>query len=223
MKERIWEIDYFRGIAIFLMVIFHLIVDLKDFHGFQVEYLSGFWYYEGKFSAVLFIFLAGVSSTLNQRATKHGVKVLAAGLLVTGVTFLFNSETYVRFGILHFLGVSILLAPILRKLSSVKLTVLAALLLVLPVWTDALTVGSGLLLPIGITPASFTSMDYYPLVPWLGVFITGMVLGQRWYAHKKSLLPQRRRLSKIAWLGRHSLILYLVHQPILLAMLYVIV
>ena len=223
MQKRIWEIDYFRGIAILLMTIFHLIVDLRDFHNGSIQYLSGFWYYEGKLSAVLFMFLAGISSRLNRRAIKHGIKVLAAALLVSVVTYFFNSDTYVRFGILHFLGVSILLSPILQRLQALGQAALAIVLLVLPTWTDRLTVRSGLLLPIGITPADFSSMDYYPLVPWLGVFILGLLVGRHVYAQPSSRLPQWRGASGIAWMGRHSLIIYLVHQPILLALLYVII
>lgn len=222
MKLRIWEIDYFRGIAIILMVIFHLIVDLKDFHGFQVEYLSGFWYYEGKLSAVLFIYLAGISSTLNRRATHHGMKLLAAAMLVSGATYLFSPATYVRFGILHLLGSSILLSPILVRLPSAVLGALTVVLLLLPRFLDKITNDSGLLLPLGVTPAVFSSMDYYPLIPWLGVFLLGLLAGRRFYARRISLFAPWKGAVSISWLGRHSLIIYLVHQPILLAVLYIL-
>lgn len=221
MQKRIWEIDYFRGIAILLMVIFHLIVDLKDFHGFPVEYLSGFWYYEGKLSAVIFMFLAGLSSTLNRRPVKHGLKVLAAAGLVSVATYFFNPDTYVRFGILHLLGSAVLLSPFLSRLTAIGQAVTAVSLLLLPRWTDRLTENSGALLPIGITPSIYTSIDYYPLVPWLGVFILGLLAG-RLYAARSSRLPLWRGTAGLCWLGRHSLAIYLAHQPILLALLFVL-
>ena len=220
MKQRIGEIDYFRGIAILLMTIFHLIVDLRDFYAVPIEYLSGFWYYVGRSSAIVFILIAGISSGLNTRPLRHAFRVLAAALLVTVVTYLFNAETYVRFGILHLLGTAILISPWLQRLASSLLAVLAAVLLVLPVWTDQMAVESGLLLPLGIRHSQFVSMDYYPLVPWLAVFLLGMIAGRRIYRSK-----QPRRLSPwpgarpLTWLGRHSLFIYLVHQPLLLAVL----
>lgn len=219
MKQRIWEIDYFRGVAIILMTIFHLIVDLKDFHAVPIEYLSGFWYYEGRLSAILFTLLAGISSGLNTNPLRHGLQVFAAALLVSIVTYFFNAEIYVRFGILHLLGVAILISPLLQRLSSRILGVLAAILLVLPLWTDQLRADSGLLLPVGITPSQFVSMDYYPLVPWLAVFLIGIILGRRLYCSKQSRLSQWRGVHHITWLGRHSLLIYLVHQPVLLAVL----
>lgn len=221
MRQRIWEIDYFRGIAIALMVIFHLVVDLNDFYGFPLNYLSGFWYYEGKISAILFMFLAGISSSLNQRTKSHGLKVLAASVLVSAITYLFNREMYVRFGILHFLGTAILLSPILKRLSTLWSLALAGLLILAIPWVDRLTEDSGLLLPIGVTPASFASMDYYPLIPWLSVFLLGLLAGRQLYAERRSRIsPYQNRLLCKA--GRHSLVIYLVHQPVLLAMLYLL-
>jgi uncharacterized membrane protein len=205
------------------MVSFHLIVDLKDFHGFQVEYLSGFWYYEGKLSAVLFIFLAGVSSTLNRRPSFHGIKVLAAAALVSGATYLFSPATYVRFGILHLLAISILLSPILRRLPSAILGILAVALLLLPRSLDQITNDSGLLLPLGVTPATFASMDYYPLIPWLAVFALGLLTGRHIYRDQQSILPKLAGTEIISDLGRHSLIIYLVHQPLMLALLSLLI
>lgn len=219
MGQRIWEIDYFRGIAIVLMVVFHLIVDLKDFHGYSLEYQSGFWYYEGKLSAILFIYLAGVSSTLNQRAARHGIKVIASAILVSVATYFFSPANYVRFGILHLLGLSIFLSRILKWFPSIVLGVLSAILLFLPFLLDRLTTNSEVLLPFGVTPPTFASMDYYPLVPWLAVFILGLLTGRHVYYRKQSILPPIAGSNSFCRLGRHSLIIYLLHQPLLLALL----
>ncbi|MDF2500430.1 MAG: hypothetical protein K0Q77_1144 [Anaerosporomusa subterranea] len=219
MKQRIWEIDYFRGIAIILMVIFHLIVDMRDFHSYSFEYQSGFWYYEGKLSAILFIYIAGISSTLNRRSTRHGIKLLAAAMLVSGATYLFSPATYVRFGILHLLSLSILMSPILMRLPSAILGALAAALLLLPRLLEQLTNDSGLLLPLGVTPAAFVSMDYYPLIPWLAVFVLGLLTGRHVYRDQQSILPAMAGANTLSKLGRHSLFIYLIHQPLMLALL----
>ena len=222
MRQRIWEIDYFRGIAIILMVVFHVVVDLKDFYGFQLEYLSGFWYYQGKSSAVLFMLLAGVSSGLNRRPLRHGAKILAAALAVSLATYWFAPAAYVRFGILHLLGTAIVMSPLLLRLPPAVQAAAALFLFRLPAWTNTLTVESGILLPLGVTPAGFSSMDYYPLVPWLGVFLLGMLTGRQLYSRPASRLRQWRGAEGICRLGRHSLLIYLLHQPLLLAILYLL-
>lgn len=221
MRQRIWEIDCLRGIAIIMMAIFHLVVDLKDFYGLPLEYLSGGWYYEGKVSAILFIFLAGVSSRFNRQTLRHSGRVMAAALIVSLSTYLYNSATYVQFGILHFLALSILINPILQHVSSYVLIIIAVVLLSLQIWTERLTDASGFLLPFGITPPTFTTIDYYPMIPWLGVFIIGMAAG-RIYIHPRPLLPQPRGVSGLCWLGRHSLIIYMLHQPVMLAVLFLL-
>jgi uncharacterized membrane protein len=147
------------------------------------------------------------------------MKLLVAAMLVSGATYLFSPAVYVRFGILHLLALSILLSPILMRVPSGALSILAAALLLLPRALDQLTNDSGVLLPLGVTPAVFSSMDYYPLIPWLGVFLLGLLTGRRFYARRISLFPLWKGANRITWLGRHSLIIYLVHQPVLLAAL----
>ena len=89
-------------------------------------------------------------------------------------------------------------------------------------WTAQLAIPSSLLLPFGITPADFTSLDYYPLLPWSGFFLYGAALGQVLYKERRSRLPQPSWLQPLTALGRHSLAVYLIHQPILLATLYIL-
>src|SRR5665647_1682285 len=113
-SNRIWEIDLIRGIAIILMIIFHLIVDLKDFYGYNLDYFRGFWYIEGKFSAILFMLICGVSSTLGRNNIRHGLKVFIWAMILTAVTYIYNGSCYILFGILHFLGISLLSANFMR-------------------------------------------------------------------------------------------------------------
>ena len=82
-NRRIWEIDFLRAVAIILMAAFHTIYDLNEFAGMNVEYLNGFWYWEGKTSALLFIFLAGISSGLSKNTVRRGIKVLVFAMAIT--------------------------------------------------------------------------------------------------------------------------------------------
>lgn len=202
------------------MVLFHLIVDLNDFFGYSLNYMSGFWYYEGKLSAILFMTVAGISSTLHRAQLKQGSIVLAWGMLITAVTYLYNPETYVRFGILHLLGTSMLLFRSIRHLSYRILLAAGLAIIAAGQWLSVLAASTVLLLPFGITPPGFVSIDYYPLLPWSGLFFCGAALGKILYREKRSLLPPFRGTGSIARLGRHSLLIYLTHQPILLALLF---
>ena len=88
------------------------------------------------------------------------------------------------------------------------------------------TVDTYAFLPLGIYPYDYISMgDYLPLIPWLGVFLIGMVLGRILYANKKTAFPGAPKLliqltRPFEFIGRHALFVYLIHQPILLAILF---
>lgn len=219
--NRIWEIDFLRGLAIILMIIFHFVVDLKDFFFYNVEYLQGYWYIEGKCSAILFILLCGISSTLSKNSTRHGILVFTWGMILTALTYLYNPNFYIRFGILHFLGISILSANRIRGLATHWLLLFSSFSIIIGIFFSERFTASPYLFPLGLQTNIFTSLDFYPLFPWYGVFLIGFILGKKLYPHKKSLLSSPPS-SIITWLGQHSLAVYLIHQPILLACLYIL-
>jgi len=220
-QQRIWEIDFARGLAIIIMIIFHLIVDLTDFFGYKFNYLSGFWYYFGKVGAIAFIAIAGISACLNRRLLRHGLTIGGWALVLTAVTYVYNPQTYIRFGILHLLSTSIIIYRALASIRPKLLLPTAALICALGPIVDRQTVPTSLLLPLGFTPPSFVTMDYYPLLPWFGVFLLGVSAGQ-WLGFRPGRLEIRtvpRPAQPITWLGRHSLWIYLLHQPLLLMLL----
>lgn len=222
--HRLVPLDTLRGAAILLMIVFHIVVDLTEFYDYGIEYLSGPWYWEGKFSAVLFMGIAGASAVINRRLIPRGLQVFGCGLLVSAATYWFDPSTFVRFGILHLIGVSILTCPMLLRFRLAWLPLLAAGCFAAGKSIALLTADHSWFLPFGITPVNFTSMDYYPLLPWYGVFVLGT-----WVA-KMLRLPDRvlkARLmpapdNPLAAAGRHSLPIYLVHQPLLLGLLYLL-
>lgn len=219
-SDRIWEIDVLRGLAIVLMVVFHLVVDLKDFYGAKLEYLSGFWFWVGRSSALLFMLLSGVSTVLGRRPLRRAVAVFTWGMVLTAITYLYNPQTYIRFGILHLLGVSMVLGHCLRRVHPAIVTFLAFVFLALGQLSKTNAVSHSFFLPFGIIPKNFTSLDYYPIFPWTGVFLLGTALGRTLYKGKLSRIPGPPRVVWLATLGRHSLFIYLVHQPVLLTLLY---
>ncbi len=223
MKERSLNIDAARGLAVILMFVFHLAVDLEDFYGYQIGYGYGLWLVLNVFIAVLFIGISGwtVGAGLNKKPVKQGMIVLAAAALVSVATYFFNEINYVRFGILHLLGCALLLSPVFLRLNNVLLFLAVCLVLVGSVVFTGLSVTSSRLLPFGVMPEGFVSIDYYPLLPWLAIFILGL-LGGRCLGVGNN--PEPGRLVKgVGFFGRYALFLYLLHQPVFLLVLYVIV
>ena len=232
---RIWEIDFIRGLAIILMIIFHFIVDLKDFYSYGVEYLSGFWYIEGKLSAILFMLICGVSSTLGTNSTQHGIKVFLWAMLLTVGTYFYNENCYIRFGILHFLGISLLSAHFIHRLPTYWIMMLSGASILVGILFSTYYVSNPYLFPIGLINSAFISMDYYPIFPWYGVYLFGFALGKTFYGDETNFpflqtshqgseilvnLFSSSPFKPISWLGQHSLAIYLIHQPILLLALY---
>jgi uncharacterized membrane protein len=229
--RRIWEIDFLRGLAIILMVGYHLLFDLgefgglKRFLGFSTDLSSAAWTAAQYFFAALFIVLSGISSTLSRSNVRRGLKLLAVSLAVTVVTYVFEPTSAVYFGILQCLAVSILIyGAAFEKAGPVTCAAWGAVVLgvraALPMLTKGLAIRFDWLLPFGIHGPGFSSFDYFPLIPWLGIFLAGAALGKSVYASRRSLVPRPLPETFINAAGRHSLLIYIVHQPVILGVLY---
>ncbi len=231
-KNRIWELDALRGICILGMMVVHFVFDLIEFAGLGLT-MPGWFNFCQRYGHILFILISGICATLASRSFRRGVIVFCAGLLVTGVTLFmvcvlkFNRSLSIYFGILHLLGLCMILFPLFKKLPVWALAVLGAGFVALGVWLAALEPvavsfpsAQGLLLgAIGIRPAGFYSGDYFPIFPNLGWFLLGAVLGRTAYRRRESLLPKVNAdfflLRFFRFCGRHSLWIYLLHQPVL--------
>lgn len=230
-SARIWEIDFLRGVAIILVVGYHLLFDLGEFVGipkflgWSTNLSTVAWTIAQHFFAGLFVLLSGTSSTLTRSNVRRGLRLLAVSFLVTGATYLFDPTSAVYFGILQCLAVSMLLyGAVFQKTSAAVNALLGAvvtgLAALLPVLKKALAIRSDWLLPFGLPSPSFSSFDYFPLIPWFGVFLIGAALGRSVYAARKSLLPWRMPANFVNWAGRHSLVIYILHQPLIMGVLY---
>ena len=231
-KNRIWELDALRGICILGMMVVHFVFDLNEFAGLGLT-MPGCFNFCQRYGHILFILISGICATLASRSFRRGVIVFCAGLLVTGVTLFmvcvlkFNRSLSIYFGILHLLGLCMILFPLFKKLPVWALAVLGASFVALGVWLAALEPvavsfpsAQGLLLgAIGIRPAGFYSGDYFPIFPNLGWFLLGAVLGRTVYRRRESLLSKVNAdfflLRFFRFCGRHSLWIYLLHQPVL--------
>jgi uncharacterized membrane protein len=233
----LWEIDVLRGIAVVAMVLYHFSYDLSYFGLFDVRFFrSGFGLDAGRAIGTSFVFLAGLSLTLSyQRALTQrssgrglspkylwrGLRIFSYGLLITFVTWIFVPREMIVFGVLHLIGASIILAyPFLKlKLPNAFLGVgcIAVGLYLHNFGTDHPWLAWS-----GIRP-DFFMLDYWPIFPWFGVILLGVFAGNALYGgeRKRTALPSPPlpAIRPLAFLGRHSLPIYLAHQPILLATL----
>ena len=227
MNRRIWELDAFRGICILGMVIVHLLYDLEQLLTLQLPRayrLALDW------GGVLFLLLCGISVTLGRHHIRRGLCVLLGGMLCTAATAVVHLLGFagegilIRFGALHCLGCCMLLWSLLRRFPTglfVALGLAAAAIGLY--WQRNPVFGPALLLPLGIVYPGFSSGDYFPLLPNLGYFLLGAALGRRLYSQKTTLFPgidpRRQPLRFLCACGRHTLPVYLLHQPIITLLL----
>lgn len=230
---RIWEIDFLRGLSIILMVGYHILYDLSELCGIRtligipINLSTAAWWAAVMFFAGLFVVLSGISSTLSRRNTRRALKLLGVAIVVTAATYIFDSSSAVYFGILHCLASCILIYGLTLEKSKPRTcaaagTIVLGLSLAVSLLMKKAPVHFDWLLPLGIHSQAFASFDYFPLLPWFGIFLAGAVLGKSIYAPKRSLLPKRLPPTFINAAGRHSLLIYIVHQPVILAFLWIL-
>lgn len=218
-KQRIWEIDAFRGFCILCVIIVHFIFDLNNFTKVNFSLPDLYMFIQDN-GGVLFIILSGISVTLGTRSVKRGFIVFLLGMAITLFTYIFDPDYTIKFGILHFLGLCMILYPIIRKMPNWALILTAALIIASGYWLKTIYVDTNWLFPIGIINSNFSSSDYFPILPHLGYFIIGILLGKTIYKNKETLFPGKLAYNKaikgLTFCGRHSLWIYLAHQPIII-------
>jgi len=236
MNQRFWEIDALRGIAIVMMIIFHFFLDLSLSGRYSIDIHSVFWRDFAITVATTFIFIVGASLTisysrLKQKSfiayLKRGLKIFSWGLLITILTWLFLRERFIIFGILHFIGIAIILAyPFVKFINPVLNIIFGVVIIFLGTIVSILRFNFPYLLWLGFIPSNFHSLDYFPILPWFGIILIGISFGKIFYLDGKRIinipdLSKFKAVKVFSFLGRHSLFIYLIHQPIMIALLYI--
>ena len=255
-KDRAYELDLLRGIALVMMMCMHFSYDVRyEFGCDAFSYLESDWYwvFVHPIILVLFVGVSGICCSFSRNNLKRGARLLGVALAFTigtvGITYLtyWLSDIYsfvpaiycvILFNVLHVLSVSTLFYALLEylftkmklneKAQAVILGLLGTYITILIMRLHYLdgTSSNWLLIPLGIEVEGAPSVvDYMNLIPWSGVFLIGAAVGKICYKEKRSLFPKPNdTLCKIKapveFLGRHSLIVYLVHQPIGYGILY---
>ena len=239
---RIHIIDYVRGIALLYMIFFHLTFDLA----FVVPTEWGkAAFYANEGVAVLdtsaFILLAGISCAFSRSNLRRGGRLLAVALAFTVVTAFFFPGEAIYFGILHLMSVGMILwgafDEFLKKAPAAVMIPLCAVIFTLTYQISKGFIGiqglfewsvpqellaNNLLYPLGFIKGGFLSVDYVPLLPWLFLFLGGAYIGGLLTKYRDRL-PDFCFADPLPWLGfigRHTLIVYIVRQPVMLGILY---
>lgn len=228
-QDRIQAIDFVRGIDIVFMVLFNYSITLDYFNLISIP--SNYLYRTilPVSIASIFIFISGVSAYVSYQKQKEkltrkyfirGMKLLFYAILITLFTYVFVPRKTIFFGILHFFAVTSFFIPVFIKYN--KLNLIASLLFILSgVYLQQQTFGFSYLFWLGFIPENFSTFDYFPVIPWLGVVLLGIYYG-KYIAAKMQKIKFNSDMSNIfKFLGKHSLTVYLIHQPLLILFLIV--
>lgn len=234
-KKRLFAVDELRGLAVVLMVIYHLIVDLWMF-GYPISPYSIATRPVGFVSAFLFILVAGFSSRLSHNNARRSLKLFAAAFVISGVTGALSFVPDIRFGILHFMALAVMLFELGRKWFD-KIPPLFGALLFFALYLLTYTLSEGRLLGfelpgwlfqskelfwLGLPSADFASGDYYPLIPHFFLFLSGAMAAGLVNLQNPPRLLQKSFFSPLGFVGRHSLVIYFAHQPVLYGLVWLI-
>ena len=221
MQKRIWELDFFRGVFLWGMIGIHLIYDLVDLYGvIQWEQPAAYLLFKNRFG-ILFVLLSGLCATLGKNSVRRGIKVFACGMVCSLATVamvwagMAGRSLIIYYGVLHCLGTCMLLWPLFKKLPTPALLVLGLAMAVYGEYLRPVAYPwATYLFPIGFKGYGFASSDYFPLLPWFFLFLTGYFL----YDLRRDT-PSRLHIPGVTAMGRHSLIIYLLHQPVIYGVL----
>lgn len=205
------------------------------------RYLFDFFAPLSPFFAGTFVLISGTVSNLSRSNLKRGLKLIAVSLIISFVTIIFIEGEEIYFGILHMLAVCMILYSFLKKpMLKIPAPAGIAASIFLFFITYPVTKGligfnglltfelpgflysAGWLFPLGFTSSGFYSADYFPLFPWFFMFLAGGFIGRYASEGRFPKFMFKKRIPPLGWLGRHSLAVYVLHQPVIFGIFYLI-
>lgn len=228
--KRFELLDIIRGTAILAMVLHHVGYDLVEFYDIKIPFLTTFYFYIIQFIfAGSFILVAGITSNFSRSNLRRGLYCLGAGVLVTVASLIISPDYPVYFGILQFMGVSMLLYGLFGKaLKQIPDQIggpLWALLFAVNycIYKTMGRVSVEFLFPLGLVSEDFSAGDYYPLFPYFWLFLLGTVVGRAILAGKLPVWFYKVKSAPVlSFVGRNTLLVYLLHQPAAFLLLWLI-
>lgn len=234
-------IDSVRGLAIINMVLYHLMYDLVRIFKVDIGGFSGYGVYIWEqFICITFILISGISWHFSRHNLRRGLIVFACGCGISLFTYLFMPEESIWFGILNLLGFAMLITILLdkhfKKINPIAGFILSTVIFFVTKGVSRKFIGildfpflnlpdflylNSLFAFMGFPGQGFTSSDYFPLIPWLFLYFAGYFL----WRIIKDTNAENLMLIKIPLLnviGKYSFIIYIVHQPVIYGILYLI-
>ena len=245
-SSRIKILDTVRGLAIILMVIYHTCFDIvrnKFFANSKWLYSAFNFFYTPFYTALwiitlsAFLLIAGITSNFSRNNFKRAAIVLCAAFALTVFSVFYMPEFIIYFGILHCMGVCMLIYALLQRycpklLDKIPQWSLAVLFVFFFILTENISPINDIFITIfnhkfllptyifGFYSISFSSADYYPLLPWIFMFFMGAKLGKYIKEEKFPSWFYKFEIKPFSFVGRYPLLIYLLHQPIIFGILY---
>ncbi len=222
------------------MIIYHFLFDIEYLFQIPIGAQRLPFLILARTVATIFILLVGFSASLKFEHLKSSglrkvisifgkkaVTVFSYALIITLITFIIFPEETIFLGILHFIALSqVLLIPFLYLRSNKQVALIATIIFIMGLIVPSVKAPHNWLLALGITSPSFSSLDYFPLLPWFGVVLLGLILGRKYSPVLQKLSstkhPQIFLYRIVSKFGKYSLPVYLWHQPLLWLLLLVI-
>ena len=223
-------IDALRGVAICLMVVYHFCFDLRYFRVIAANFEQDpFWLGFRGLIVTSFLTLVGISLVLADRAGsrpahfwKRIALITACAAAVSIGSYQMFPRSFIYFGILHCIALASILAQPLLRHPRIAL-VLGLAVIVAGLFVHHPSFDSRELSWLGFTTRKPLTEDYVPLAPWAGVVFIGVAIGNAlWRTDFSVLRPFATMPGWLQWLGRHSLAVYMVHQPLLIGALWMV-
>ncbi len=230
---RVAALDIARTMALLAMAVFHFVFDLELF-GFVAPgtIFSAGWRGLAVGTAGSFILLAGVGLVLAHGAGirwtafwRRLAMVAGAAGAISAVTFFAMPGSMIFFGILHAIAAMSLIGLALLRVPVLVLLALAVFAFSAPMWLRDPVFNAPWLWWTGLQTVGIRAMDYEPIFPWIAPFLVGMAGGKlavaRGWVERLAARPTTPLQQWLSWPGRHSLAVYLIHQPVLVALVWI--
>ena len=228
-KIRYGLLDSIRGFALINMIIYHALWDVVYMFGVDIK-----WYYSKpgfiwqQFICHTFIFLSGFCFSMGKNKLKRGLTVFASSIIICAVTLLFMPDSRILFGVLCLIGSSMLiLIPFENQLKKINPYIGFIIFMTIFVLTKNIPgksweFGNLFTAYVGFPHGSFRAVDYFPLIPWLFLYVGGFYMYIIFKKHNLLKIFYGTTIKPLEFMGRHSLVIYMLHQPVIYGVLLMI-
>ena len=230
-NRRVATVDVARGLAIAGVVLFHIVWDLEFTGMIRGVAQHPVWLLFGRSLAGTFVFLVGVSLVLAHHDTiqifpfiRRLLTIALCAAAITVATWFAFPEAFIYFGILHAIAAASILGVLFLRAGVLVCLAAAVIVLILPLFVDLAAFNTRWLAWTGFAERPPPSNDFVPIFPWFGVTLLGMASAKLFLLRRDQNSPadsqvQAWHIRLLVWMGHWSLLIYLVHQPILLSII----